>query len=118
MARAVAAHNRRFAALPKCPCVYAGELSNGVVKIGYSRTARYRIQSLAQDVKRRMGADLLRFHIISKPTARAAYRAEAALIRALSLRAESAPGTLEFFPNVRFEDVVRLMNAVCVRQPA
>lgn len=111
---------QRFAAVPHQPCIYAAELSTGVIKVGAASSARGRLMALANEVRRTMGADLGRFHVVPKLTPKAAYEAETSLVQAVEQIAEPLQGRREFFAGVPFEVVCQLADAaVCTpyRQP-
>lgn len=105
-----AASTRRFADVEHAPCVYAAELSTGIVKVGTGGSARARLMSLANEVKREHGAELCRFSVVTKRTAKAAFEAETRLVHTLERIARPLPGRREFFSGISFAAAVRAMK--------
>lgn len=105
-----AEHTRRFAGVVRQPAVYAAELSGGVLKVGATGNARYRLMSLQSDVKRTHGLELHRFHVVPTATARAAYEIETALVNCLWHYAAPLPGHREFFTGITFDRACELFS--------
>lgn len=105
-----APQTRRFAHLPLGSCMYAAELSNGIVKIGCALNGRGRLMSLANEVKRAFDADLLRFHVVKRPTEIGGRRMEVRTINRLRLMGKQLPGRQEYFEGVTFEQAVRVLD--------
>jgi len=101
-----ARNTQRFASLEHAPCVYVAELSTGVVKVGVSSSARARLMSLANEVKRAHAAELNRFHVATHPTVQAAYATETKLVQRLQALAKTIPGRREFFIGLSFRRAV------------
>jgi hypothetical protein len=76
--------SKRFYNIPRVfdGCVYAAELKNGMVKVGFSKNPRTRIHSLLNQVKRKYNADLRNYHVSPNLTVKQARIAELALIKA------------------------------------
>ena len=112
MGRALKPANARFAMLPRrCSgCVYAAELSNGLVKVGFTENPRNRMTMLAREVAGSFGADLARFHVGADITRRGAIAAEQTLIQRLGEVADVVPGRREFFSGVAFGVAVDLVE--------
>jgi alkylation response protein AidB-like acyl-CoA dehydrogenase len=107
---------RRFAEVPHTPCLYAAELSDGSVKVGVGTSARARMMSLANEVKKAFGVELVRFEVIPKRTVKAAYEAETVLVahlRALgAIGAAAIPGRREYFTGLNFAVACALAKVV------
>jgi hypothetical protein len=101
---------QRFAEVTHEPCIYAAELSNGVVKVGSSSCARARMISLATEVRRCYGAELQRVHVVTTRTTEAAFKAETMAVRLLRSVAAQVPGKREFFTGITFERAVELLQ--------
>lgn len=102
-----APHLRRFAAVPRTPCVYVAELHSPdcvVLKVGMGGNALGRMVSLRSEVKRQHQASIGRFSIFAAPTFKAAYEAETKAVRALCEIATPIDGRREYFTEVSFED--------------
>lgn len=108
---------RRFAGVEHEPCVYAAELSTGVVKVGASGSARARMIGLATEVKRNHGAELHRFHVVTKRTLTAAFEAESRLVHRITEVAEPVPGRREFFTGITFEQVAQMLHSDRADEP-
>ena len=107
-----ARNTRRFAEVVHAPCVYAVELSNGIVKVGASSSARGRMMSLQAQVKRAYRAELGRFFIMPRATVKAAYEFETLAVHRLEQLAEPIPGRREFFAGIGFDEAVRVLRSV------
>lgn len=103
---------RRFAHLPHAPCVYAAELSTGLVKVGRSSSARARMMSLRNEVALHHGAQLQRFRIVERASEASASATELRLIKALAAIGERIPGRAEFFSGVSFEEAADALDRV------
>lgn len=101
---------RRFAEVAHAPCVYAAELSGGVVKVGATSSARSRLMSLANEVRRGLGVEIGRFAVSMKGTTKAAYEAEARLVLRVAQIASSLPGRREFFVGISFDALSLLLQ--------
>lgn len=116
MGRPMSARNQRFACIPRefTACLYAAELNNGIVKVGYSRNPRTRMTSLAAQCVRQFGADILNFHIGPDLRYRRnrAMQAETDLIERLREVAPALPGRKEFFTGVPYLVVVGLIEEI------
>lgn len=97
-----APHTLRFAEVPNVPCVYVAELSGGLLKVGVGMSARGRLMSLASEVKRTQGVELLRFQVIPKRTVKAAYEVETTLVAVMKRLGIPIPGRREFFTGIKF----------------
>lgn len=107
-------NTRRFADVVHAPCIYVAELSTGVLKVGASGSARARMMSLANEVKREHGAEIERFHIVPRATFKAAYETETRLIDLLMDKgAEVVPGRREFFRGTTFKAAKALCKRAC-----
>jgi hypothetical protein len=109
--------NARFASIPRgySGCIYVCELTNGIVKVGFSRNPRTRMVSLARQVRRQFAADIARFFIGADMSTREAIRAESAALVCMRKIAPAVPGYLEFFTGITFDSaraVVALHNEV------
>lgn len=111
--------NRRFASIPRGfdGCIYAAELSNGLLKVGFSRNPRTRMGALAKQVRREFGAQIARFHVGDDMAERAAIRAEMSLIKRIGRLGVVVPGRVEFFQHVAFGAAVTLVRQLS-RQPS
>ena len=71
-------NNAAFEVIPRHfdGCVYAVQLSNGVVKVGFSRNPRTRMCSLSDQVRRKFGVRLTKFHVGDNLPALEALRVE------------------------------------------
>lgn len=105
-------NTRRFADVVHAPCVYVAELSGGVLKVGASGSARSRMMSLANEVKRVHGVELGRFRIVQRATVKAAFEAETKLVHWLRAFAKPVPGRREFFTGVPFEVAAAALSLV------
>lgn len=100
-------HLRRFAAVPRTPCVYVAELLRSdctVLKVGMGGNALARMVSLNAEVRREHQAAIGRFLIFKAPTFKAAYEAETKAVWALGEIAIPIDGRREFFTEITFED--------------
>jgi len=107
---------KRFGDIPRVyeGCVYAVEMSNGVVKVGSSRNPRTRMETLMYQVRSKYGCGVVRFFIGRDIPYRNATVVERKVICVLGRMGNPLPRTKEFFVNVRFGDavnVIRQMNA-------
>lgn len=102
----------RFAVIPRGfdGCVYAAELGNGLVKVGFSANPRTRMTSLSKYARRVFGVSLQRFHVGANLPKRVAARAETNTLRRLNRIATPLAGTKEYFAGLRFGDAVNLVN--------
>lgn len=96
--------NRQFQSIPRTidGCIYAAELSNGVIKVGFSRNPRTRMCLLAKQARVRFGARIVAWRIGSDMPPMRAMAIERALIQRMARIATPFPKTIEFFQNVRF----------------
>lgn len=81
-----APHLRRFAHVPRVPCVYVAELNrpDGTwLKVGMGSNALGRMVSLRSEAKRTHGASVGRIAIFRAPNFKAAYEAETRAVKAL-----------------------------------
>lgn len=120
MTRPVAPHNRRFLVIPpkfQRGAVYAAELENGIVKVGYSRCPRHRMVLLSHEAKREFAADIARFYIGPDLVDRRPYNVETHLIGLAAGLAPTVEGRNEFFRGLSFEVAVALIKALCINVP-
>jgi hypothetical protein len=112
--------NARFSGIPRSfdACIYAVELTNGLVKVGFSRNPRTRMTSLRAQVARVFGADIARFHIGVDLPLRAAVRAEGAALIRIGRIGTVVCGHKEFFTGVCFGAAVTLVSQVSRRAAA
>lgn len=106
-------------ALDSGPVVYAAAFSNGMVKVGYTSSARLRMSTVATTARREYGASLVDFHV-SAPHAseREARNNEDALLVALWSRgATNLPSRHEYFDGLPFAVAVELCQRITA-QPA
>lgn len=104
---------RRFADVPREPCVYVAELSTGVVKVGASSCALYRMMSLASEAKRHHGSVIERFQVFTRATYKGAYEAETRAVHRLRAIGTQVPGRREYFVGITFEDAIAAVDAAC-----
>lgn len=107
---------RRFAEVPHQPAVYVVELSTGALKVGATTSARARMMSLANELRRNFQAEILRFHVTPKATPKAAYETETTVVKSLSEIAEVIPGRREHFCGVAYEVACALADTA-IGQP-
>jgi hypothetical protein len=94
----------RFGSLRHGACVYVAELSNGLVKVGYSQNPRTRLGSLSAQARRRFRADVTRWHVGPAFNREGDGRyAEALTLARMSRIATPVNGAAEFFHGARFE---------------
>lgn len=117
MARPLSPRYARFECVPRIggSCLYAVLLSNGIVKVGFSRNPRTRMASLSRQVCREFGADVVSFRV-----GRALPRLTAAAMERDLLRRLRAIGTVievraEFFQHVRFGQAKTLVQQISSR---
>ncbi len=92
-------------------CIYAAELKNGVIKVGFSRNPRTRMCTLAVEVKRNLRSAILRWHISPNiPDAKTGRNAEAALLARMRQIGNVLAGRQEYFKDVSFGAAVTLVN--------
>jgi len=106
---------QRFTVIPRRfnACIYAAELSNGFVKVGFSRNPRTRMESLNGQVKRRFGTAVVRWHISRDFTnVRQGFQVESLLIRRMNAIGARVPGTTEFFHGVSFDVAAGLIEQI------
>jgi hypothetical protein len=108
-----APHTQRFANVPRGSCLYAAELTNGLIKIGCSGSAQGRLMSLANEARRFLGADVARYHVVKRPFEFGGRKAEVTAIKRLGAIGRAAAGRQEYFLGVTFEQAV----AAITRQP-
>lgn len=109
----------RFAGIPRDfkGCVYVAELTNGVVKFGFSRNPRTRMGSLVNEVRRRYRCDVSRFQIGSDfVDSRQATRAEQELISRAARIGSPFRGRKEFFCHIKFPVAVNLVKQISRRE--
>lgn len=111
--RPLGPHGAQFAHLPVLPgAVYLCQLSDGVVKVGYSNCVRGRLTLLSRQVAKQ-GVSILRVEVSFDPKAqwpaREAFAREQRAIRALAERATPVPGHREFFTGISFDDAMSLI---------
>lgn len=112
-------NTRRFASVPRSPCLYAAELIHpeGVMlKIGVGGNAMGRMMSLRSEAKRNHGASLGRFAIYTTKTLKSAFEAETRAVRVLSLIHRPVDGRREFFAGLSFDVVCEVVSSVTVGQ--
>lgn len=104
----------RYLDIPRCftGCVYAAELSNGLVKVGFSRNPRTRMASLAGEVRRSFGARICRYYISRNLAVRTAADAEARVLERLRRLAAPLKGKQEYFDNLSFGAATTLIQQV------
>ena len=107
----------RYAAIPReyDGCVYAVEFTNGIVKVGHSRNPRTRMDSLANQVRRKYGARFARFYIGRDIPAKVAAKTEREVLRRLSGMGNNIAKTTEFFTGIRFGVAVNLIRQMSTR---
>jgi len=105
--------NRRFKSIERGSggCVYVAEISNGIVKIGFSRNPRVRLQSLEYEVRKKLGASLSRFYVSKSVPVFSATHAENKTLKAAREVGDQVPRTLEYFTGIRFESAVDIVEA-------
>lgn len=102
--RPLAEHNRRFEHIPRRQGgLYLAEFGNGIVKVGQSGSMRKRLIALDRTCHR-YGHSVLRFAAFPDCRER-----EAACIAALSAKADAAPGHVEFFHGISFQDALLIV---------
>ena len=108
----------RFNGIPRFynGCVYVAELKNGLVKVGYSKNPRTRLQSLATQVKDIFRSEINRFYIGPDIDAASARDAEIRTLARLRGIAPQAKGVTEYFSDVGFGAVVTLASQM-TRKP-
>lgn len=97
--------------------MYAAELSNGIVKVGYSGCPRHRMVLLSHEVSRDFGASLLRFHIGPDLIDRRPFNVETRLIELASEFGAAVEGRREFFHGLTYEVAVALIKGLCDSVP-
>jgi hypothetical protein len=115
MGRPMSAAHARFNVIPRTfiGCVYAVELRNGVIKVGFSRNPRTRMCSLHNLVLRKFGTDISRFHISRNfSNYFTAMKAERNLLARMDRIAQPVKGHNEFFVGVRFGAACTLLRQV------
>lgn len=108
-----APHTARFADVPREPAIYAAELridGEPFVKVGVASNAQGRMMSLQAEAKRDHGAELGRFYILPRRTAKAAYEAETRAVRRLCDLAQPVEGRREFFVGIPFERAIEVVR--------
>src|SRR4051794_25587293 len=90
----------RFGSFAVGPSLYAAQLSNGVVKIGYTRAASVRVRSLASEVRKVFGAEITEFHVQPGHSKVGGRKAEVRAIQALNQLGRVLTGRLEYFEGV------------------
>lgn len=111
----------RFHQIPRfySGCVYAAELTNGVVKVGFSRNPRTRMGTLVLQARRLFGADVARFHIgLDMTEPKQALRAERELLTRASRIGSTCKGSREFFSNLPFPVAANLIDQLSRREYA
>jgi len=111
----------RFCEIPRfySGCVYAAELTNGIVKVGFSRNPRTRMGTLVLQARRMFGADIARFHIgLDMTEPRQALQAERELLTRVSKIGAPCKGSREFFRNLPFPVAANLINQLSRREYA
>lgn len=103
--------NKRFRVIPRDfdGCVYVAEMDNGLIKVGFSRNPRTRLQSLAKDMRRRLKTDVCRFKVSKDMDCRDAAAAESQALRLIRKIGKQRPGTFEYFTDVSFAVAVNLV---------
>jgi hypothetical protein len=106
-------HHDMFMPLAQDPCVYAAQLANGLVKVGYTAAAKNRMFCLSGEIKRRFGSVIERFQIVPRATCMAAHRAERKALAKLREEFATVPGTTEYFSGLDFDVAVSVLHAAC-----
>jgi hypothetical protein len=114
--------NKRFASIPRGvgSCVYAAQLSNGLVKVGFSRNPRTRMGHLVWQVRRQFNSELTAFYVgepLPAPALRGIWT-ESAVLRRLATIGTPIAGAREFFRDVRFGVAVTLVRQMTRAQQA
>lgn len=111
----------RFHQIPRVfgGCVYAAELSNGLVKVGFSRNPRTRMGSLVTQARRIFGAEIVRFHIgVDMRASAQAIRAEREVLVRASRIGSPCKESQEFFGNLPFPVAANLIDQLSRREYA
>lgn len=112
---------QRFSSIPRffSGCVYAVELTNGIVKVGFSRNPRTRMQALTFEAKRVYRCGVSRFHIGHDfDNSMQATRAELELIDRASKVGVAFRGRREYFVNLPFGVAANMVDQLSKRQYA
>jgi hypothetical protein len=104
----------KYSAFPRgVNCVYAAQLKNGLVKVGFSRNPRTRMESLRWQVRRQFRSEVIAVFLSDALPDSWPMRvslAEKAVLRRLAGIGTTVAGTNEFFMHVPFGLAVTLIR--------
>jgi len=102
----------RFQIIPRfyAGCVYAVELTNGIVKVGWSRNPRTRMESLVWKLRKEFRTGIARFFIGRDIPSELACKAENDVIKRISKIGNVLPKRREYFTGVSFGHAVNLIS--------
>lgn len=92
--------------------IYAVELSNGLIKVGYSNTPLGRMYGLALESRRKFRAEITQIHVSAALPDRCVRKAEKVLLARMDRTANSVPKNREYFSGTSFKTARNLVEQV------